>query len=267
MARDTTLECVRTLRNLYVQRGGSVTVPCHYEEQHAPLLKYWCRGYTWDSCSILINTKSPSTPNMKLSINDDVIQHVFTVTMRNLQDADSGVYWCAAHIPTALDHKAHLTITVIPGPPELQSEGSVFSGPVGGLVQVRCVFSGRLQRGEKKWCRSGTVVCLTAGRTSKLSKYSLDTDTHTGVLTVTIRDLRASDAGWYWCAGRDTQLPVYVSVGLSRQGTEKPQPQPQTLQGQTTDHSGASKNKSARNESIHSYDSLFQWVFTSTRRE
>ncbi|KAL2090226.1 hypothetical protein ACEWY4_014914 [Coilia grayii] len=99
-------------------------------------------------------------------------------------------------------------------PPELHAERSVFSGPVGGLVQVRCVYSGRLRSSEKKWCRSGTSVCLTASSTSRLYKYTLHTDPHTGVLTVTIRDLQASDAGWYWCTGGDAQLPVYVSVSM-----------------------------------------------------
>lgn len=98
------------------------------------------------------------------------------------------------------------------GPPELYSERSVFTGPPGGQVQVRCLYRGRLISSEKKWCRSGTSVCLTAGRSSRLHKYTLTFDPQTGVLSVTIRHLSPKDGGWYWCTGGDTQLPVYVSV-------------------------------------------------------
>ncbi|XP_041912035.1 uncharacterized protein LOC121677407 [Alosa sapidissima] len=202
---------VRTLRNLTVQRGGSAVVPCHYEEKYVAQVKYWCRGYTWDTCRVLTRSSSvPSPPDAQVSISDDITQWVFTVTIRNLQDSD--VYWCAVDIRGGSDDKAYLKITVTPGPPELYSESRVFSGPVGGLVQVRCLYGGRLWSGEKKWCRSGSSVCLTAGRTSRLHKYTLDADPRTGALSVTMRDLTPNDAGWYWCTGADTQLPVYVSV-------------------------------------------------------
>ncbi|KAG5276465.1 hypothetical protein AALO_G00132360 [Alosa alosa] len=204
---------VRTLRNLTVQRGGSAVVPCHYEEKYVAQVKYWCRGYTWDTCRVLTRSSSvPSPPDAQVSISDDITQRVFTVTIRNLQDKDSDVYWCAVDIRGGSDDKAYLKITVTPGPPELYSESRVFSGPVGGLVQVRCLYGGRLWSGEKKWCRSGSSVCLTAGRTSRLHKYTLDADPRTGALSVTMRDLTPNDAGWYWCTGADTQLPVYVSV-------------------------------------------------------
>ncbi|XP_062412410.1 polymeric immunoglobulin receptor-like [Sardina pilchardus] len=203
---------VKTLHKLSVQRGGSAVVPCHYDEKYVSQVKYWCRGYTWDTCRVLLRSSSvPSPPDTRVSISDDITQRVFTVTMRNLQDTDSDVYWCAVDI-TGPDDKAYLKITVTPGPPELYSESSVFSGPVGGVVLVRCFYGDRLRSGEKKWCRSGTSVCLTAGRTSRLYKYALDTDPRTGALSVTIRDLRPADQGWYWCTGGDTQLPVYVAV-------------------------------------------------------
>lgn len=106
---------MRTLRKLTVQRGGSATVPCHYEEKYRAQVKYWCRGYTWDTCRVLIRSDGPSGhPDNQLSIRDDVSQRVFTVTMRNLQDTHSDVYWCAVDV-TGSDDKAYLNIVVIAG--------------------------------------------------------------------------------------------------------------------------------------------------------
>ena len=105
---------MRTVRKVTVQRGGSATIPCHYEEKHKAKVKYWCRGYTWDTCSVLIRTSSPPAPDAELSISDDVTQCVFTVFMTTLQDRDSDVYWCAVDI-TGPDDKAYLKMMVIPG--------------------------------------------------------------------------------------------------------------------------------------------------------
>uniref|UniRef100_A0A8C9RWD4 Immunoglobulin domain-containing protein n=1 Tax=Scleropages formosus TaxID=113540 RepID=A0A8C9RWD4_SCLFO len=79
------------------ERGGSVTIPCHYDQKYKHHVKYWCKGYHWSTCTIMVRSDSRQSKG-DVSINDDPDQLVFTVTMRNLQDKDSGTYWCAVEI-------------------------------------------------------------------------------------------------------------------------------------------------------------------------
>ncbi|KPP60953.1 hypothetical protein Z043_121001 [Scleropages formosus] len=82
---------------LPAERGGSVTIPCHYNQIYKHHVKYWCKGFRWKSCSTMVRTDSPQSKG-DVSITDDPNQLVFTVTMRNLQDKDSDTYWCAVEI-------------------------------------------------------------------------------------------------------------------------------------------------------------------------
>ncbi|KAL4597508.1 CMRF35-like molecule 3 [Arapaima gigas] len=90
-------DCVRTLETVTVQRGGSVTIPCLYDQEYKHHVKYWCRGGIWSSCSTMVRTDSPQTEG-EVSITDHPDQLLFNVTMRNLQEKYSGWYWCAVEI-------------------------------------------------------------------------------------------------------------------------------------------------------------------------
>ncbi|KAG9329952.1 hypothetical protein JZ751_028523, partial [Albula glossodonta] len=87
-------DSVRTVTRLAVQRGGSVTIPCHYDEEYEHHVKYWCKGSPWISCTIVVRTDSPQRKE-GVSITDDPAQQVFTVTLSDLQVNDAGWKWCA----------------------------------------------------------------------------------------------------------------------------------------------------------------------------
>uniref|UniRef100_A0A3Q3GXN1 Ig-like domain-containing protein n=1 Tax=Kryptolebias marmoratus TaxID=37003 RepID=A0A3Q3GXN1_KRYMA len=84
-----------------VLEGGSLTIPCHYEPQYASYVKYWCKGSTREFCTSLARTDDPGPINPaeeRVSIFDDPIQQLFTVTMNNLKQGDSGWYMCGVEI-------------------------------------------------------------------------------------------------------------------------------------------------------------------------
>ncbi|KPP57948.1 hypothetical protein Z043_124276, partial [Scleropages formosus] len=93
------------------ERGGSVTIPCHYDQKYKHHVKYWCKGYHWSTCTIMVRSDSRQSKG-DVSINDDPDQLVFTVTMRNLQDKDSGTYWCAVEINGGSDDAVILPLIV-----------------------------------------------------------------------------------------------------------------------------------------------------------
>uniref|UniRef100_A0A3B3QGP3 Ig-like domain-containing protein n=1 Tax=Paramormyrops kingsleyae TaxID=1676925 RepID=A0A3B3QGP3_9TELE len=80
-----------------VQRGGSVTIPCFYEDRYKTHVKYWCRGSHWSSCTPIVRSDSPQKKD-EVSIRDNPKKQVFTVTMNNLAAGDSGYYWCSVEI-------------------------------------------------------------------------------------------------------------------------------------------------------------------------
>uniref|UniRef100_A0A3B4B6W6 Immunoglobulin domain-containing protein n=1 Tax=Periophthalmus magnuspinnatus TaxID=409849 RepID=A0A3B4B6W6_9GOBI len=84
-----------------VLEGRSLTIPCHYEPQYASYVKYWCRGRMKDFCTSMARTDEPRTPEMsaqKVMIYDDPVQLVFSITMTQLKEEDSGWYMCGVEI-------------------------------------------------------------------------------------------------------------------------------------------------------------------------
>lgn len=89
-----------TSEELVIREGQSIKFPCHYEPQYANYVKYWCQGRTREFCTSLARTDDVgvANPDDKFSVVDDQVQQVFTVTMKNLKEADSGWYMCGVEI-------------------------------------------------------------------------------------------------------------------------------------------------------------------------
>uniref|UniRef100_A0A3B3RBP2 Ig-like domain-containing protein n=1 Tax=Paramormyrops kingsleyae TaxID=1676925 RepID=A0A3B3RBP2_9TELE len=87
----TGADSVSSVRRVTVQSGGSVTIPCLYEDTYKNHVKYWCRGREWQSCTPIVRTDSPQKKG-DVSIRDDPDQRVFTVTMNNLTTEDADYY-------------------------------------------------------------------------------------------------------------------------------------------------------------------------------
>ncbi|XP_048866459.1 polymeric immunoglobulin receptor-like isoform X2 [Brienomyrus brachyistius] len=105
-------EGVSTLNTVSVQRGGSVTIPCFYDNMYQQHEKYWCNGSDWSSCTPIVHSKS-SNISSEVSIRDDPDQRVFNVTMNNLTAGDSGSYWCGVEISggAAVGSRVSLSVT------------------------------------------------------------------------------------------------------------------------------------------------------------
>uniref|UniRef100_A0A3B3R102 Ig-like domain-containing protein n=1 Tax=Paramormyrops kingsleyae TaxID=1676925 RepID=A0A3B3R102_9TELE len=105
-------QSVRTVSWVSAERGGSVTIPCYYDQKYKHHVKYWCRGSNWNSCSSLARSDSNQTAG-KVSISDDPAHLVFYVIMRNLQENDSDTYWCTVEIHGAADDGVYLQLIVM----------------------------------------------------------------------------------------------------------------------------------------------------------
>ncbi|XP_076209822.1 uncharacterized protein LOC143167824 isoform X1 [Aptenodytes patagonicus] len=97
--------------------GGSVEVPCEYEPELVDANKYWCRGSSWFSCSVLVQTTAPGDEAQgdRVSLQDDPTRHVFMVTMENLTVEDGDQYWCGIQV-TWYDPMFPVMVSVLPVP-------------------------------------------------------------------------------------------------------------------------------------------------------
>uniref|UniRef100_A0A3B3RHX5 Ig-like domain-containing protein n=1 Tax=Paramormyrops kingsleyae TaxID=1676925 RepID=A0A3B3RHX5_9TELE len=103
---------VSTVSWATVLSGGSVTIPCSYDNMYQHQEKYWCKGWDWSSCSPKVRTNSPKISDEML-ISDDPTKPVFTVTINNLRREDSGSYWCGVEISrgSAVGTRVYLSVT------------------------------------------------------------------------------------------------------------------------------------------------------------
>ncbi|XP_044076030.1 polymeric immunoglobulin receptor isoform X1 [Siniperca chuatsi] len=207
---------VTTGKELAVMEGQNLTVPCLYEPQYASYVKYWCRGSMREFCSSLARTDNPRSANPakdKVSIFDDPVQLVFSVTMNNLKEEDSGWYMCGVEIGGiwSADVVAFTNIKVIHGMSVVNSQ---LSGEEGSSVTVECIYSERYRQSEKKWCRSGdwSSCLLTSSEGSYEDTSVAISDDRTRTFTITLKKLEMKDTGWYWCSAGQQQIAVHVLV-------------------------------------------------------
>ncbi|XP_072566589.1 polymeric immunoglobulin receptor-like [Paramormyrops kingsleyae] len=206
---------VSTVGDMAVQRGGSVTIPCFYGDRYKTHVKYLCRGDYRDSCSPIVHSDSPQEGNV--SIRDDPDQQVFTVTINNLTTGDSDRYWCGVEISGDSDVGALLYLSVTDGSPGLSVEEQVVTGVEGDSVSVQCRY--RNDYSQKIWCKIGGSCASVNSRSLDGRPVLIRNDRVNKVFSVTMRGLERKDTGWYWCADRDHQIPVHITVNQTTTAT------------------------------------------------
>ncbi len=97
--------------------GGEINITCTYQDKHTKNAKYFCKGQWETICSDLIKTKEKDrwVYSGRLSLYDNTTAAVFTVTIRNLTEQDSGTYWCGVDISGKKDYYTEVNLTVITG--------------------------------------------------------------------------------------------------------------------------------------------------------
>ncbi|XP_039465956.1 uncharacterized protein LOC116333683 isoform X3 [Oreochromis aureus] len=219
---------VSTKKDFTGPEGGSLTVQCRYASHYANHVKYWCHGWTRTFCDILARTDETSSANQdKVSISDDRGKYMFTVTMNDLKETDSGWYSCGVIIGDEwqADDIANTEVKVFHG---VRVVNRIVSGEEGSSLTVQCLYTLRLRRSEKKWCRRGDLSsCLLTGSKGSYEDASVAiSDDITGAFNVTLKKLQMSDAGGYLCSAGQQQADVQVQV--RPHGSTKPVTTPPT---------------------------------------
>ncbi|XP_056325781.1 polymeric immunoglobulin receptor-like [Danio aesculapii] len=200
-------------RALTIQTGGSVVIPCYYDRKYTEYKKYWCfhAKAAFNYCSILAYANETKG---KVSVIDHPDQSFFTVTMRNLQQEDTGAYWCAVEIKGFfhLDEKEQHQLTV-QSAPDVSVMDSRVSRHEGDDVSVQCFYSSGYKNTQKRWCRYNNERCFKEKKTdtSQSSSVQISDDGESSFIVLMI-GLRLSDSGWYFCSAGNLQVPVQLTV-------------------------------------------------------
>uniref|UniRef100_A0A8C2ZHK9 Ig-like domain-containing protein n=1 Tax=Cyclopterus lumpus TaxID=8103 RepID=A0A8C2ZHK9_CYCLU len=197
---------ITTVSRVSVKAGDSISIPCLYGSQYTNHVKYLCYGYYWMTCSTEVTTE---TQSRKFSISDDKIQRIFTVTLKDLTNNDSGYYWCAVEIDKGPDVRNHFNLSV--------TKGKKITFNCQSQQQVRTIdcFS---QLKSATWCRLGGS-CVTSQTGSINGTRVTINSSVPNVFAVTMYGLRKDSSGWYSCfhKGCDSHHhPRLTAAGWSR---------------------------------------------------
>ncbi|XP_072567827.1 polymeric immunoglobulin receptor-like [Paramormyrops kingsleyae] len=204
----TGADSVSTVSWVSVQRGGSVTIPCFYDDRYKTHVKYWCRGNNRESCTSTVHTDSPQEG--KVSIRDDPDQQVFTMTINNLTDGDSGYYPCGVEIFGDVDVGDRVYLSVTDGSPRLSVDKQEVMGVEGDSISVQCRYGN--SDSLKLWCKIGGFCASERSVSLDGRPVLIRDDTVNKIVSVTMRGLKRKDTGWYWCDAGGWQIPVHITV-------------------------------------------------------
>ncbi|KAK9539823.1 hypothetical protein VZT92_002317 [Zoarces viviparus] len=191
---------------------SSVSISCPYESQHQNNLKYICRGNQPSTCleKAIITSDNHQTEQFRLT--DDKVSRKFTVTITGLTQNNIGSYLCGVHGSTGLDVFSAFELEVKEW---CCVRSNKLSGIVGRPVTVQCPYPPQHSDNRKFLCKGDHRNNCTEMVRSR-SRFTLQDDASSSSFWVIITELKAEDAGTYWC-GSDSQWSVgnYTKIQLS----------------------------------------------------
>ncbi|RXN34740.1 polymeric immunoglobulin receptor-like protein [Labeo rohita] len=120
-----------------------------------------------DELSVIYSSVIHKAPSSSVNSECEVIYSavkktpkasLFTVTMRNLQNNQTGHYYCGERNQgeSAVTYKLNLKVQSVP---DVSVVNSSVSGHEGGDISVQCLYSSEYQKTLKRWCKYKDKKC------------------------------------------------------------------------------------------------------------
>uniref|UniRef100_A0A8C8SEB3 Immunoglobulin domain-containing protein n=1 Tax=Pelusios castaneus TaxID=367368 RepID=A0A8C8SEB3_9SAUR len=149
--------------------GGELSVQCSYVRGYETYIKYWCRGTMQISCHVVVQTSDSEAivKQDRVSIRDIRTNNTFIVTMKNLTEGDSGIYWCGIE-ELGWDRMFSVKVSVLPGK-FLHDSGWIFIGLCKCINRLQNILQNQRTVNTVKLLLD-SCVCLTNASTRKRAK-------------------------------------------------------------------------------------------------
>ncbi|CAM4449947.1 unnamed protein product [Leuciscus chuanchicus] len=178
--------------------GGGVNITCGYKKRYRDNKKYFCKGQ-WSQCRdrIKTNKKDKWVQKDRFSLYDDTSSSVFTVTIRDLREEDSGMYQCAVDKTIEIDSYTEVRLRVLTG-----QQIRTVRGYSGGNVIINFKYEIQEENPVIDVCKTADQ-CFTVINTNRRAewkhdrRFSVYNDRSAGLLLLFIRDLNENDSGEY----------------------------------------------------------------------
>ncbi|XP_040000923.1 polymeric immunoglobulin receptor-like isoform X2 [Xiphias gladius] len=196
----------------------SVSIVLSYESECRNNLKYICRGNQPSTCLQQALTTSDSKQNGQFTLTDDKVSRKIIVTITSLTRKDSGSYLIGCHRNIGLDIFTAVELEVKEW---CCVKSNSLSGTAGRPLTMQCPYPPQHGTNSKFFCKgdhrnncTDMVMSQNSGQTGV--RFTLQDDVSSNSFLVTISELKARDAGTYWC-GSDSQWRAanYTKIQLS----------------------------------------------------
>ncbi|XP_042573163.1 CMRF35-like molecule 5 isoform X2 [Cyprinus carpio] len=191
--------------------GGGVSITCRYDRGYTDKYKYFCRG-RWSNCTdqIRTNTKNKQVDSGRFSLYDDTGAAVFTVTIRDLREQDSDIYYCGTDIYAKVDSCTEVKLKVVTA--DCCEKSISLSAAAGGSVNISCRYPQSHSADVKFVCRrSGSDLCAEETSVKESRRWSAEgqmqlyDDREQQLLTGIISHVTQQHSAEYWCGVQSDQ--------------------------------------------------------------
>ncbi|XP_070406823.1 CMRF35-like molecule 8 [Nothobranchius furzeri] len=208
--------CKGTEENQTAFVGGSVSISCKYPPTEENTTWYFCKDSL--TCRNISSEGSSQKMQDRFSLMDDEQQEIYTVTISNLTQDDSGSYWCATKslkdgfISCLSEVHLHIFKLNDLKPVKMDLVASEMN-------KISCNYTESLKESEKLLCKGDTLedcveLIQTTGDEGRVKgRFYIKDNRRTNSFYVYIRHMSPADSGTYWCVcGRAQFTKIQLSV-------------------------------------------------------
>ncbi|KAL1281370.1 hypothetical protein QQF64_000173 [Cirrhinus molitorella] len=192
--------------------GREIIITCRYDKEYTANAKYFCKGRWGTTCSDLIRTEDKEKwfHSGSFSLFDDTKAAVFTVTIRDLSEWDSGTYQCGVDKSGEIDFYTEVNLNITTA--DCCEKSISLSAAAGGSVNISCKYPQSHSADVKFVCRrSGSDLCAEETSVKESRRWSAEgqiqlyDDREQQLLTGTISHVTQQHSAEYWCGVQSDQ--------------------------------------------------------------
>ncbi|XP_038675783.1 polymeric immunoglobulin receptor-like [Scyliorhinus canicula] len=196
--------------------GETITVGCPQAERYKRnYVIWWCKATSGTRCDHISSIGQKVRNDYRGTSIADTNGRI-SVTIRHLEEKDTGTYWCGALDNGVIHTLDVILLKVFTGTWEpIVSE---ISGVVGNVATVPCLYTEEEKSYQKFLCKvtsrnKCTIIASSNGAVTNLQNGSVSiTINNSHNFTVTLGNINKADEGEYWCGAETVKNINIVQV-------------------------------------------------------